>query len=68
MTNLANYFHTEWAALSLHDWIGMIITVTVFFLMIGVYVYVLDPRRKNELEAQGHIPLDEGHFGKGEKQ
>ena len=68
MTNLANYFHTEWAALSLHDWIGMIITVTVFLLMIGVYVYVLDPRRKNELEAQRHIPLDEGDFCKGEKQ
>lgn len=68
MTNLTDYFHTEWAALSLHDWIGMIITVAVFLLMIGAYVYVLDPKRKNELEAQRHIPLDEGHFGKGEGQ
>lgn len=67
MTNLAEYFHTEWAALTLHDWIGMIITVTVFLLMIGAYMYVLNPKRKNELEAQRLIPLDEGHFEKGER-
>lgn len=68
MTNLTDYFHTEWAALSLHDWIGMIITVTVFLLMAGAYVAVLDPKRKNELEAQRHIPLEEGDCCKGEKQ
>lgn len=67
MSNLAEYFNTDWAALTLHDWIGMIITVTVFFLMIGAYMYVLNPKRKNELEAQRLIPLDEGHFEKGER-
>lgn len=67
MTNSANYFHTEWAELSLHDWIGMIITVVVFLLMVAAYVIVLNPKRKNEFEAQRHIPLDEGHFGKGER-
>ncbi|MDO8414020.1 MAG: hypothetical protein Q7S51_09560 [Gallionellaceae bacterium] len=67
MINAADYFHTEWAAMSLHDWIGTIITVTVFILMIGAYVVVLDPKRKNELEAQRHIPLDEGRLEKGEK-
>ena len=67
MSNLAEYFNTDWAALTLHDWIGMIITVTVFFLMIGAYMYVLNPKRKNELEAQRLIPLDAGHFEKGER-
>ena len=67
MINSTDYFHTEWAAMSLHDWIGMIITVTVFLLMIGAYVFVLDPKRKNELEAQRHIPLDEGWLEKGER-
>ena len=67
MINPANYFHTEWAALSLHDWIGMIITVAIFLLMIGAYVVVFDPKRKNEFEAQRHIPLDEGRLEKGER-
>ena len=64
---VSNYFHTDWAAMTLHDWIGTIITVTVFVLMIAVYVYVLDPRHKNELEAQRNIPLDEGHLEIGER-
>ena len=64
---VSNYFHTDWAAMTLHDWIGTIITVTVFLLMVGVYAYVLNPKNKNELEAQRHIPLDEGHLETGER-
>lgn len=65
---VSNYFHTDWAAMTLHDWIGTIITVAVFLLMIGVYVYVFNPKHKNELEAQRNIPLDEGHLETGDRQ
>lgn len=65
MNNLTQYFQTKWTLLTLHDWIGLVMTVTVFLLMIAIYVYVLNPKRKAELEAQRYIPLDEDELAKG---
>lgn len=59
MSDLKEYFHTDWAAMTLHDWIGLILTVAVFFALIGVYVYVFHPKNKARLEAQRHIPMEE---------
>lgn len=59
MSSLQEYFHTEWGAMTLHDWIGLIITVAVFILMIFVYVYVFHPKNRNKLESQRHLPLDD---------
>lgn len=58
MTSLAEYFHTDWAAMTQHDWIGLIITVAVFFLMIYAFVYVFHPKNKAKFESQRHIPID----------
>lgn len=41
------------------DWVGLIMTVVVFFLMIALYVYALHPSNREKLEAQRFIPLDE---------
>ncbi|VAX01336.1 hypothetical protein MNBD_GAMMA20-1904 [hydrothermal vent metagenome] len=59
MTSLQEYFHTDWAALTSNDWVGLIMTVVVFFLMIAIYVYALHPSNREKLEAQRFIPLDE---------
>ena len=59
MSDLKDYFHTDWAAMTLHDWIGMIVTVGVFLLMVVAYVYVFRPSNKEKLESQRHIPLEE---------
>ncbi len=59
MSDLKDYFHTDWAAMTLHDWIGMIVTVGVFLLMVVAYVYVFKPSNKERLESQRHIPLEE---------
>jgi cytochrome c oxidase cbb3-type subunit 4 len=56
-----NYFSTNWGAMTLQDWLGLIVTIVVFLLMIGLYVYVFHPANKDKLEAQRYIPLDE-HF------
>lgn len=53
------YFHTDWAAMTLHDWIGLIITVATFFLMVFAYVYVFHPKNREKLESQRHIPIDD---------
>jgi len=54
-----NYFSTNWEAMTVQDWLGLIVTIVVFLLMIGLYVYVFHPANKDKLEAQRHIPLDD---------
>ena len=51
-------FNTDWAAMSINDWIGTIVTVLVFFGMIWAYVYTFHPKNKEKLESQRHIPFD----------
>ena len=59
MNSLAEYFHTDWEAMTTSDWIGTILTVVVFLLMVGLYVYVLRPKNRDRLEAHRHIPMAE---------
>jgi cytochrome c oxidase cbb3-type subunit 4 len=56
---LADYFHTDWAAMTLNDWIGLVMTVAVFFLMVWAYFYTFRPKNRDELESRRHIPFDE---------
>ena len=42
-----------------NDWIGTILTVVVFLLMVGLYVYVLRPKNREKFESKRFIPLDD---------
>ncbi len=69
MNSLTEYFHTDWEAMTAADWFGMIITVVVFLLMVGLYVYVLLPRNRDKIEAHRHIPLlDDDRIESGENR
>lgn len=46
------------------DWFGLAVTVAVFFLMIGAYVYVFGPSRKAKLESHKYIIMNEDKIGK----
>ena len=59
MNSIKEYFHTDWGAMTQHDWLGLIMTIAVFIVMVGLYVYVFHPSNKERLEAQRHIPLDD---------
>ncbi len=48
-------FDTDWAAMTLNDWAGMIITLGVFFLMVWAYVHTFNPKNKEKLESQRHV-------------
>ena len=50
---------TDWAAMTLNDWAGLIITLGVFFLMIWAYVSTFNPKNKEKLESQSSIIFDE---------
>jgi len=59
VSDLREYFHTDWAAMTSSDWVGLITTVGIFLLFIALFAYVLHPRNKTKLEAKRHIPIDE---------
>ena len=59
MSKLKEYFYTDWEAMTTSDWVGMILTVVVFLLMVALYVYVLRPKNREKLESQRFIPMDE---------
>ena len=67
MSRLQEYFHTEWEAMTTNDWIGMILTVVIFLLMVGLYFHVLRPKNRDKFESKRFIPLDEDNHESGEK-
>lgn len=60
MSSLSDYFHTDWEAMTTTDWVGLILTVVIFLLMVVAYVYAFRPKNRDKLEAQKYIPLDDG--------
>ena len=62
MNKLQEYFHTDWSAMTLHDWLGLVITIVVFAIMVGLYLYIFNPANKERLEAGRNIPLDDEHY------
>ena len=67
MSSLKEYFHTDWGAMTTNDWIGLILTVLIFLLMVGLYVYVLRPKNRDKLERQRFIPVDDERTDSGDK-
>ena len=59
MSNVREYFQTNWSAMTLQDWIGVILTVAAFVAMIWLYSYVFNPKNKEKLESQRTIPFED---------
>lgn len=57
MTKLMDYLHTDWAAMTRNDWLGVFFTVLAFVAMVAVYVMVFNPKNKEALNSQGDMPL-----------
>ena len=41
------------------DWVGTILTVVIFVLMVIAYFQVFRPKNRDKLESRKHIPFDE---------
>jgi len=67
VSNPGEYFYTDWAAMTTNDWVGVILTVVVFLLILAAYIYALYPKNREKLESQRFIPLDEDRLDDGEK-
>lgn len=57
MTKLMEYFHTDWAAMTRNDWLGVFFTVLAFVAMVAVYVMVFNPRNKDTFNSQADMAL-----------
>ena len=66
VNSLAEYFHTDWAAMTVSDWVGTIVTVVVFVLMVVAYFQVFRPKNRDRLEAQKHIPFEVDNESNGD--
>lgn len=69
MSSLSDYLHTDWAAMTTQDWVGTILTVTVFVLMVALYVHVWRPANRERLEERRYLVFeDENDVESGEKR
>jgi cytochrome c oxidase cbb3-type subunit 4 len=59
VTKLQEYFNTDWEAMTGTDWFGLVFTVVVFLLMVGLYVWVLNPKNKDDLESHRSMQLED---------
>jgi cytochrome c oxidase cbb3-type subunit IV len=64
---MREYFHTDWAAMTATDWVGTILTVVIFVIMIVAYFQVFRPKNRDKLEARRHIPFEEENQDIGEQ-
>jgi cytochrome c oxidase cbb3-type subunit 4 len=63
---MLEYFHTDWAAMTATDWVGTILTVVIFLLMVLAYFQVFRPKNRDKLESRKHIPFEEEQQDIGE--
>jgi cytochrome c oxidase cbb3-type subunit 4 len=66
VSSLADYFETDWAAMTASDWVGTILTVAIFVLMVVAYFQVFRPKNRDTLEAKKHIPFEDDHEDLGD--
>lgn len=59
MNSLAEYFRTDWEAMTATDWFGTLLTVAITLLMALAYFQVFRPKNRDALEARKHIPFEE---------
>jgi cytochrome c oxidase cbb3-type subunit 4 len=67
VSSLAEYLHTDWSAMTTNDWIGTILTVVIFLLMVVAYFQVFRPKNRDRLESKKYIPFEDDNESNGEK-
>jgi len=63
---MLDYFQTDWVAMTATDWVGTILTVVIFILMLVAYFQVFRPKNRDALEERKHILFEDDHADIGE--
>ena len=67
MSKLQEYFYTDWEAMTGTDWFGLALTVLIFLLMVGVYVWVFNPKNKDKIESHRTMAMDDDDINSEKK-
>ena len=67
MSKLQEYFYTDWESMTRTDWFGLVFTVVIFLLMVGVYVWVFNPKNKDEIESHRTMAMDDDDINSEKK-
>jgi cytochrome c oxidase cbb3-type subunit 4 len=59
VSKIQEYFHTDWSAMTVTDWFGLVFTVVIFVLMLVAYIWVFNPKNKDKIESNKTMPLDD---------
>lgn len=69
---IADYFRTDWAAMTATDWAGLAILLFITILMIGLYIFVFSKGNRDKLEQYRDFAIKEGEHkqevGNGRKK
>jgi cytochrome c oxidase cbb3-type subunit 4 len=55
MNKETSFFYTDWSALTVNDWAGIIVTVIVSVVLIAAYTLIFHPKNKERLESQRYL-------------
>ena len=66
MSSLKEHFHTDWGVMTTNDWIGAILTVVIFILLLVAYFQVFRPKNREKLESRRFIPFEEDDTESGD--
>mgnify|MGYP005839574849 CR=1 FL=1 len=59
VTEDQGFFYTDWQAMTVIDWVGLIITVIIFVAFLVLFYWVFRPKNKQRLESHRRMVLDE---------
>ncbi len=64
MSNLREYFSTDWEAMTHADWSGLIIVLILTVLMVGLYSWVFNPKNRDKFEQHRDFVNDDNEHHK----
>jgi len=59
VNKLAEYFSTDWDAMTRADWTGLVIVLILTVLMAGLYIWVFKPGNRDKFEQYRDFVNDE---------
>ena len=55
MSDIIDFFSTDWDAMTRADWSGLVIVLVLTVLMTGLYVWVFNPKNRDDFEQYSNF-------------
>jgi len=61
VSDIAEFFSTDWDAMTHADWSGLIIAVVLTILMAGLYFWIFNPKNRDKFEQHRDFVNEKEH-------